>query len=106
MVIIQIETMDAVMNLDDILKVEGLGSICVGPVDLSGSMGKLNQLDDPEVNRVFDEVCKKVKASGIPLGTAGWPLEVWEKRGVNWIALASDCGGIITQAKDILGGRK
>jgi 2-keto-3-deoxy-L-rhamnonate aldolase RhmA len=106
MVIIQIETMEAVRNLDEILKVEGLGSICVGPVDLSGSMGKLNQLDDPEVNRVFDEVCKKVKASGIPLGTAGWPLEVWEKRGINWIALASDCGGIISQAKTIFDNRK
>ncbi|HAM11109.1 MAG: hypothetical protein A2X05_10100 [Bacteroidetes bacterium GWE2_41_25] len=106
MVIIQVESMEAVKNLDEILKVEGLGSICVGPVDLSGSMGKLNQLDDPEVNKVFDEVCRKVKASGIPLGTAGWPFEVWEKRGVNWIALASDYGGIISQAKDILGGRK
>ena len=102
MVIIQIETMEAVNNLDEILKVQGLGSICVGPVDLSGSMGKLNQLDDPEVNKVFDEVCMKVKASGIPLGTAAWSFEVWEKRGVNWIALASDCGGIISQAKTIL----
>jgi 2-keto-3-deoxy-L-rhamnonate aldolase RhmA len=106
MVIIQIETMEAVKNLDEILKVPGIGSICIGPVDLSGSMGKLNQLDDPDVNKVIDEVCKKVLASGIPLGTAGNPLELWRKRGVNWIALTSDCSGIISQAKSVLKNRE
>jgi 2-dehydro-3-deoxyglucarate aldolase/4-hydroxy-2-oxoheptanedioate aldolase len=102
MVIIQIETMEAVKNLDEILKVPGIGSICIGPVDLSGSMGKLNQLEDPEVNRVIDEVCKRVCEAGIILGTAGGPFELWKQRGVNWIGLASDCSGIISQAKSIL----
>lgn len=102
MVIIQIEHIEAVKNLDEILKVPGIDSICIGPVDLSGSMGKLNKLDDPEVNKVIDEVCEKVRASGLLLGTAGGSLELWKKRGVNWIALASDCSGIISQAKSIL----
>jgi 2-dehydro-3-deoxyglucarate aldolase/4-hydroxy-2-oxoheptanedioate aldolase len=102
LVIIQIEHVEAVNNLDEILKVPGIGSICVGPVDLSGSLGKLNRLDDPEVNKVIDKVCEKVLASGIPLGTAGIPLEIWEKRGVNWIALTSDWGGMVYQAKSIL----
>jgi 2-keto-3-deoxy-L-rhamnonate aldolase RhmA len=104
MIIIQIETMEAVRNLDEILKVPGIGSICIGPVDLSGSLGKLNQMDDPEVNKVIDLTCEKVRASGLILGTAGWPFEVWKRRGVNWIALASDCAGIISQAKSILAG--
>jgi len=106
LVIIQIEQAEAVRNLDEILQVPGIGSICVGPADLSGSLGKLNQLDDPEVNKVIDEVCKKVCASGIPLGTAATQLEVWKKRGVNWIALASDWGGIVYQAKSILSDKK
>lgn len=104
MVIIQIETMEAVRNLDGILKVEGIGSICIGPLDLSGSMGRLNQLDDPELNRVIDIICEKVHASGLPLGTAVWPSESWKSRGLNWIAVASDCSGIISQAKSILTG--
>lgn len=102
MVIIQIETMEAVKNLDEILKVPGIGSICIGPLDLSGSMGKLNQLDDPEVNRVIDETCEKVRSAGMILGTAGWPFEAWKRRGVNWIALASDFSSIISHAKTIL----
>ena len=44
LVIVQIEHIDAVKNLDKILKVPGIGSICVGPCDLSGSMGILNRV--------------------------------------------------------------
>lgn len=102
MVIVQIEHVDAVRNLDDILKTPGIDSICVGPTDLSGSMGKLNQLDDPEVCKVLDEVCSKVRKAGMMLGTAGGPFEVWHKRGVNWIALTSDSGSIFAKAKEIL----
>ena len=48
----------------------GIGSICVGPCDLSGSMGILNKMDDPELNKVIDEVCAKTKKAGLMLGTA------------------------------------
>ena len=65
MIIIQIEHIQAVKNIDDILKVPGIDSICVGPCDLSGSMGKLNQLDAREVNEAIDEVCCKTKKNRI-----------------------------------------
>jgi 2-dehydro-3-deoxyglucarate aldolase/4-hydroxy-2-oxoheptanedioate aldolase len=102
LVIVQIEHVDAVAQLDEILATPGIDSFCVGPCDLSGSMGKLNQLDDPEVNRTLDEVCRRIKAAGKMLGTAGGPLGLWRRRGVDWIALASDCGSIYTQARQIL----
>jgi 2-dehydro-3-deoxyglucarate aldolase/4-hydroxy-2-oxoheptanedioate aldolase len=99
MVIVQIEHVDAVKNLDAILKVPGIDSICVGPCDLSGSMGKLNQLDDREVCQVIDEVCRKTLAAGIMLGTAGGTMELCRQRGMHWAALDSDCGSIISQAE-------
>lgn len=102
MVIIQIETMEGVRNLDEILKVPGIGSICIGPLDLSGSMGKLGQVDDPELNSTIDMICKKVVASGIPLGTASWPFEPWKKRGLSWIALTSDFASIMAHSKIVL----
>ena len=46
---IQIEHAEAVANIDEILAVAGIDIICLGPNDLSGSMGKLGQIDDPEV---------------------------------------------------------
>lgn len=102
MVIIQIEHIDAVKNLDEILKVPGIDSICVGPCDLSGSMGKLNQLDDPEVNAVIDEVCRKTLEAGLLLGTAGLSQESCIRRGIQWVAVAGDCGMIATTGRDIV----
>ena len=61
LVICQIEHVDAVKNLDAILKVPGVDSFCIGPCDLSGSMGILNRMDDPELNKVIDEVAAKIK---------------------------------------------
>jgi len=99
LVIVQIEHVDAVAALDGILAVPGIDHVCIGPVDLSGSLGILNELDDPRLNAVLDDVCGRVKAAGKFLGTAGGPLERWVRRGVNWIAVASDCGSIAAQAR-------
>ena len=93
-VIIQIEHIDAIHALDDILKVPGVDSICIGPCDLSGSMGILNQMEDPKLNQILDEACAKVKAAGKILGTAAGDFPRWKARGVNWFAGASDWGGI------------
>ena len=94
MVIVQIEHVEAVRNLDRILKVPGIGSICVGPCDLSGSMGILNRMDDPELNKVLDEVCAKVKKAGLVLGTAAGDFPRWRERGVDWFAGTSDWGAM------------
>ncbi|MBO4648549.1 MAG: 4-hydroxy-3-methylbut-2-en-1-yl diphosphate synthase, partial [Lentisphaeria bacterium] len=90
LVIVQIEHVDAVRNHDAILKVPGLDCICVGPCDLSGSMGILCQTEDDELNKVIDEICRKTKAAGKMLGTASGPLSRWQERGVDWIAMGSD----------------
>ena len=90
MVIGQIEHIDAVKNLDKILNVPGVDSFCVGPCDLSGSMGILNQMDDPELNRVIDEVAAKIKKAGKILGTAAGDFPRWLARGVDWFAGTSD----------------
>ena len=94
LVIVQIEHIDAVKNLDKILKVPGIGSICVGPCDLSGSMGILNRMDDPELNKVIDEICLKTKKAGVMLGTAAGGFARWKARGVDWFAGTSDWGAM------------
>ena len=94
LVICQIEHIDAVRNLDAILKVPGVDSFCIGPCDLSGSMGVLNQMDDPELNMVIDEVAAKIKKAGKWLGTAAGDFPRWKVRGVDWFAGTSDWGAM------------
>ncbi len=103
MVIIQIEHINAVKHLDEILKVPGIDSVCIGPCDLSGSMGRLGDVNHPEVLRVIDEVSAKVKRAGLLLGTAsGAPFEMWKARGIDWIAPIGDTECLFRHARTIL----
>ncbi len=118
--IIQIEHIEAVRNLDEILKVEGIDAIVVGPSDLSGSIGLMGQTAHPEVKKLLDEISEKVVKAGIPLGvsTGFEPPEVindWLRRGVNWIGVGVDVGYMVRGSQSILkntreliaqGGRK
>ena len=93
-VICQIEHIDAIRNLDEILEVPGVDSFCIGPCDLSGSMGILNQTADPELNRIIDEAAAKIKKAGKWLGTAAGDFPRWKERGVDWFAGISDWGAM------------
>ena len=77
-----------------LMEVPGIGSICIGPCDLSGSMGILNQMQDEKLNSLLDEVCAKVKAKGKLLGTAAGDFPRWKQRGVDWFAGISDWGAM------------
>lgn len=48
-VIAQIEHIKGVTNLEEILAVEGIDGVLVGPYDLSGSLGHPGRFDHPEV---------------------------------------------------------
>ena len=47
--IVQIEHIDAIKELDKIIEVDGVDGTFIGPYDLSGSLGKPGQWDEPDV---------------------------------------------------------
>ena len=49
MAVVQIESIAAVAHVDEILAVPGIDVALLGPMDLSGTMGLLGQLDHPKV---------------------------------------------------------
>lgn len=55
-VIVQIEHIDAVNNLESILKVDGVDGIIVGPYDLSASLGKPGKFDDAEIKDALNRI--------------------------------------------------
>ena len=55
-VIVQIEHINAVNNLEDILKVDGVDGFIVGPYDLSASMGKPGAFEDADVIEALEKV--------------------------------------------------
>ena len=63
-VIAQIEHIDAVNNLEAIVKVEGLDAIMIGPYDLSASLGITGEFENKKYKDVLTkilEVCAKQK---------------------------------------------
>lgn len=63
-----IEHVKAVENLDDILQVEGLDAILIGPYDLSASMGLNAQFGHPEFVSAISAIKSKSDHIGIPCG--------------------------------------
>ncbi len=70
-VVVQAEHAQAVENIESIVKVEGIDAVLIGPYDLSASMGKMGQVDDPAVIEAIDHVTDTCLAAGIPLGYFG-----------------------------------
>ncbi len=65
MVIIQIENIAGVDALDEILSVEGIDVVFIGPGDLSQSLGKPGQLDAPEVESAIGRIIAKCRQAGV-----------------------------------------
>lgn len=63
-----IEDIAAVANLPEILAVEGLDVISVGPADLSQSMGHPGERDHPAVRDAIAEIIRQGVAAGKPVG--------------------------------------
>jgi 2-keto-3-deoxy-L-rhamnonate aldolase RhmA len=74
-IMIQIEHIEAVKNIDEILKVEGIDSVFIGPYDLSASMGLTGQLAHPEVKSAINLIKEKCRAAGKPYGIFGMTAE-------------------------------
>ena len=67
-VIVQVEHIDAAINLEEILQTPGVDGFILGPYDLSASMGKPGEFEDKDVQSVISEVLKKAKEMGKPAG--------------------------------------
>ena len=62
-IIAQIEHIDAINNLEDILSVDEIDGTIIGPYDLSASMGKPGDFNEPDVKAavdMYDEICDKL----------------------------------------------
>jgi len=102
-IILQVESYIALEELEEIVKLPEIGAICVGPADTSGSMGKLVQMRDPEVLKVYDKMGEIISKSDIPMmvsiGFVEPDISEWKARGVRIFGIDTDLGMIIQSAK-------
>lgn len=95
-VLIQIEHIDAVRSIGQILAVPGIDVVLLGPMDLSGSLGLLGQLDHPQVVEAINQVIAEANRADISAGIPGdMPPEVmlqWVSRGCQFVFAGEDHG--------------
>lgn len=95
MVIVQIETREAVNNIDEILSVDGIDATFIGPADLSVSMGYLASFPKLE-QEVLDAIQKVLEASNkhnVAPGIWGGGVErtnMFIEQGFKFIALGEE----------------
>jgi 4-hydroxy-2-oxoheptanedioate aldolase len=90
LVAIHIETIQAVDALPDILAVEGIDVIFIGPTDLSHSLGVPGNVGHPSVQQAIDRIVDAVNGSnaalGIMVGNSKAARE-WKDRGARYITV-------------------
>ncbi len=92
---IQIEHIDAVRNLDEIIKNDYIDGYIIGANDLSGSMGRLCDVFSEEVTNVIKEVISKLKVAGkyVGISTGDYSeatLKHWHDMGFDMISAGAD----------------
>lgn len=66
--IVQIESTAGLAGLDDILKVDGVDAVFIGPSDLAASMGHLGNPGHPDVKAAVEDAITRIAASGKAAG--------------------------------------
>ena len=105
LVMVQIETREAVQNITEILAVDGIDSYFVGPMDLSAALGHMGDVNHPEVVETIAKIVeagKKAKKIG---GIYAFSVEDIEKRikqGFQFISFGSDSRLLMGSAQESL----
>ena len=92
--IANIESVPAVERLDELLKIDGLDGVFIGPHDLSISMGIPEQYDHPEFIKTVKVIIQKARKYTLGVGIH-FSLDPqrqidWIKEGVNIVIHSSD----------------
>jgi len=70
-----IESREAVDNIEQIVAIDGIEMVLVGPVDLSISLGVFMQYDHPTYLAAIDKVSKACRRYSKAMGTGCYSLE-------------------------------
>lgn len=104
-VIVQIETREALDELEAIATVPGVDAVFVGPADLSASLGHLGEPAHPQVMELLARAVDRCRALGRPVGTMGASAELvaqYRAMGFDFVGVGSDLGLMMRGAQAAL----
>lgn len=101
-IILQVETREGLSHLDEILEVEGVDGVFIGPADLGASLG------DPPVSEIDSIVCeclRRIRRAGLIAGSIALEessAHSYLEAGANLLAVASDTDLFVRSLDDRL----
>ena len=103
LIALQIEHKDAIERLPELLSTPGIDAAFVGPADLSASLGKPGQTNDPDVEKAIHRVIEVSKENGVFPGIHTSSVEnakYWIVQGMKMIGFCTDIKLILQICKD------
>jgi len=104
--LLQLESAEALRNLEAICAVEGVDGLFVGPVDLATDMGHLAQPLHPEVVKAATDAMGRIRAGGKGAGILAGEAQAqaYLDAGATMVCLGSDLG-LLVKTADALASR-
>ncbi len=94
-VLVQVETRQALGEIEAIAEVEGIDGVFVGPSDLAASLGHLGNPQHPDVQKAIENAVTRLKKAGKPAGILTGNEEE-ARRYIDWgylfVAVGADVG--------------
>ncbi|MBD8892275.1 aldolase/citrate lyase family protein [Roseibium litorale] len=91
--ILQVETRAGLAALDDILAIEGIDGVFIGPSDLAADMGHLGNPAAPEVLDAVTGALRRIRAAGKTAGVLSTDpayISACKEAGANFVGVAID----------------
>ena len=94
-VLVQVETREALDQIEAIASVDGIDGVFIGPSDLAASLGHLGNPQHADVQAAMEDAVKRLKAVGKPAGILTGN-EDEARRYIDWgylfVAVGADVG--------------
>lgn len=104
-ILVQVESRAGIAALADILAVDGIDGVFVGPSDLAADMGKPGRAGDADVQAIvvdaLDRIANSGKFSGILTSDHDLALG-YQKRGVSFLSVGTDVGTLVAGLRNLL----
>ncbi|AHD02352.1 HpcH/HpaI aldolase family protein [Leisingera methylohalidivorans] len=91
--LVQVENRAGMDALDEILQVEGIDGVFIGPADLSTDMGHQGNSAHPDVRAVIADAINRIRAAGLApgiLGTTEEAVQAYADMGAQFLAVGID----------------
>lgn len=98
--IVQIESREALDDLEAICRVDGVDAVFIGPSDLAASLGHRGQSGHPEVQAAIAQAIRTARAAGKPIGilVADGKAEPYLEQGATMVGVGTDLHLLIAAA--------